>query len=116
MGVASLTIRDPNPVQIADLSSQVCCCNFWKKKDCANRNTQFFFSESDVGQNRAQVSLPKLTEMNERVELSVHNDELTEQFLKGFTVRMRSFSSLFGLALFCLSGTIHAQNFAALSY
>jgi ubiquitin-activating enzyme E1 len=68
MGVASLTIHDPNPVQIGDLSSQ------------------FFLSEEDVGKNRAEASLKRLTELNERVELTIYNGELTEDFLKKFKV------------------------------
>jgi ubiquitin-activating enzyme E1 len=47
---------------------------------------QFFLTESDVGKNRAQASLAKLTEMNERVDMSVYNDALTEDVIKRFTV------------------------------
>lgn len=68
MGVASLTLHDPHPVQIADLSSQ------------------FFLSESDVGGNRAEKSFVKLTELNERVDMRIHNEPLTEDVLKQFTV------------------------------
>eukprot|EP01127_Copromyxa_protea_P001458 TRINITY_DN11441_c0_g1_i1.p1 TRINITY_DN11441_c0_g1~~TRINITY_DN11441_c0_g1_i1.p1 ORF type:complete len:1058 (+),score=286.07 TRINITY_DN11441_c0_g1_i1:63-3176(+) len=68
MGVASLTVHDPAPVAIADLSSQ------------------FFFTEADVGKNRAEASFSKILELNERVKVSVNNEALTEDMLKDFTV------------------------------
>jgi ubiquitin-activating enzyme E1 len=68
MGVASLTIHDASPVRIADLSSQ------------------FFLSEQDVGHNRAEKAFTKLTELNERVDMRIHNEPLSEEVLKQFTV------------------------------
>lgn len=90
MGVASLTLHDPEPVAIADLSSQV--------RPFIQSATpegdmflimlflKFFLSESDVGKSRAQATLPKLAEMNERVDMSVFNDELTEDVIKRYSV------------------------------
>jgi ubiquitin-activating enzyme E1 len=68
MGVASLTIHDPEPIQMADLSSN------------------FYLSEKDVGKPRAECLYKKLRELNERVALSVHNGELNESFIKEFRV------------------------------
>jgi len=50
---------------------------------------QFFLAEQDVGKNRAEATLPRLTELNERVKMTVNNSPLTEEFLKNFTVRGR---------------------------
>ncbi|GME93820.1 unnamed protein product [Ambrosiozyma monospora] len=58
-GVKSLSIYDPTPVTLQDLSSQ------------------FFLSESDIGKARADASLEKLSELNQYVPISVlsHLDE-----------------------------------------
>lgn len=68
MGVASLTLHDPATVQLSDLSSQ------------------FFLTEADVGGNRAEKTYTKLTELNERVDMRIYNEPLTEAVLKEFTV------------------------------
>ncbi|GMM58292.1 E1 ubiquitin-activating protein [Maudiozyma humilis] len=51
-GVKSLTLHDPAAVELQDLSSQ------------------FFFSESDIGKNRAQVSQHRLAELNAYVPIA----------------------------------------------
>jgi ubiquitin-activating enzyme E1 len=51
-GVESVTLHDTENVAIADLSSH------------------FYFSEADEGKNRAEVSLPKLTELNNHVSVT----------------------------------------------
>ncbi|KAJ2174906.1 E1 ubiquitin-activating protein, partial [Coemansia sp. RSA 518] len=48
-GVKSVTLYDPSPVVISDLS------------------TQFFLHQEDVGKPRAQVSAPRLAELNQYV-------------------------------------------------
>lgn len=63
-GVKSLTLFDPHPAEIADLSSQ------------------FFLRPEDVGQPRAQVTAPRVAELNSYVPVSVHEaqsltDDLT---------------------------------------
>lgn len=63
-GVKSLSLYDPNPVQIQDLS------------------TQFFLSESDIGQPRDQVSAVKLRELNAYVPISVVDNIKEETLLK----------------------------------
>ncbi|OLL23008.1 Ubiquitin-activating enzyme E1 1 isoform A [Neolecta irregularis DAH-3] len=52
-GVKSVTLYDPTPVAIADLSSQ------------------FFLKESDIGQPRDATTLPRLAELNNYVPLSI---------------------------------------------
>jgi len=92
MGVKSLTLHDPETVTLNDLASQ------------------FFFSETDVGKNRASVSLPKIQELNERVEVQVC-DELTEATLATFTVvvlaDVRSRAEMLRINTFC-----HQNNIA----
>lgn len=53
-GVKSLTLYDPAPVAIADLSSQ------------------FFLRPDDVGQRRDQVTAPRVAELNAYTPVSVH--------------------------------------------
>ncbi|CUM64267.1 uncharacterized protein PRCAT00001864001 [Priceomyces carsonii] len=64
-GVRSLSLYDPNPVEISDLS------------------TQFFLEENDIGKSRADVSSKKLAELNQYVPISVTND-LSETNLSQF--------------------------------
>ncbi|ODA77833.1 hypothetical protein RJ55_06435 [Drechmeria coniospora] len=53
-GVKSLTLYDPAPVRIADLSSQ------------------FFLSPSDVGKPRDEVTAPRVAELNAYTPVNVH--------------------------------------------
>ncbi|KAM6343838.1 ubiquitin-like modifier-activating enzyme 7 isoform 3-T3 [Alca torda] len=52
----------------------------------ADRAQQFLLGESDVGQNRAEVSQRVLAELNPRVEVAAHTGELSEAFLASFQV------------------------------
>ena len=54
-GVKSLTLFDPQPAEVADLSSQ------------------FFLHLSDVGQPRAEVTAPRVAELNSYTPVSVLN-------------------------------------------
>ncbi|KAJ1992899.1 E1 ubiquitin-activating protein [Coemansia sp. RSA 1358] len=65
-GVKSVTLHDPEKVQIADLSSQ------------------FYLTESDIGKPRAEVSAPRLAELNQYVPVSVLDKELTADSIAGF--------------------------------
>lgn len=70
-GVKSLTLFDPNPVAIADLSSQ------------------FFLQAEDVGKRRADVTAPRISELNPYVPVTVfESDSLTADLsvLKRFQV------------------------------
>ncbi|KAJ5165924.1 Ubiquitin-activating enzyme [Penicillium capsulatum] len=53
-GVKSLTLYDPAPVAISDLSSQ------------------FFLQPSDVGKPRAEVTAPRIAELNSYVPVTIH--------------------------------------------
>lgn len=53
-GVKSLTIHDPAPATIADLSSQ------------------FFLRPDDIGKPRADVTVPRVAELNAYTPVSVH--------------------------------------------
>ncbi|XP_054071741.1 ubiquitin-like modifier-activating enzyme 7 isoform X2 [Rissa tridactyla] len=52
----------------------------------ADRAQQFLLEESDVGQNRAEVSQRVLAELNPRVVVAAHTGELSEAFLASFQV------------------------------
>ncbi|KAJ3054414.1 SPS-sensor component ptr3 [Rhizophlyctis rosea] len=67
-GVKSVTLYDPKPVEIADLSSQ------------------FFLHKQDIGKPRAEVSCPRLAELNAYVPVSVLSGELSEENLSHYQV------------------------------
>lgn len=67
-GVKSLTLHDPEAISITDLSSQ------------------FYFTETDVGQNRAEISMKHLRDLNPYVNIKVHAGALDEATLKEFQV------------------------------
>lgn len=62
-GVKSLTLFDPAPTKIEDLSSQ------------------FFLTESDIGISRALATAPRLAELNQYVKISVFEGTLDEDAL-----------------------------------
>lgn len=66
-GVKSLALYDPEPVVLQDLSSQ------------------FFLTEQDIGKPRADASLPKLSELNAYVPVSVVT-QLTEDVISRYQV------------------------------
>ncbi|RIA93556.1 ubiquitin-activating emzyme E1 [Glomus cerebriforme] len=67
-GVKSVTLYDPEPVKISDLSSQ------------------FFLREEDVGKPRATISAPRLAELNQYVPISILEGELTNDKIRNFQV------------------------------
>ena len=68
-GVGSVTLYDPNPVQISDLSSN------------------FYLAETSVGKPRAESCFGQLLQLNDSVKVSVLNvPSLTEDVLSQFTV------------------------------
>uniref|UniRef100_A0A0B7AVD4 E1 ubiquitin-activating enzyme n=1 Tax=Arion vulgaris TaxID=1028688 RepID=A0A0B7AVD4_9EUPU len=75
-GVKSVTIHDTRKVTWFDLSSQ------------------FFLREGDVGKNRAEVTLPRLSELNRYVSVSCNTEPLTEDLLKKFQVVVLTNASL----------------------
>uniref|UniRef100_A0ACD5YBK3 Uncharacterized protein n=1 Tax=Avena sativa TaxID=4498 RepID=A0ACD5YBK3_AVESA len=65
-GVKSVTLHDDGNVELWDLSSN------------------FFLSENDVGQNRAQACVQKLQELNNAVLISALTGDLTKEHLSNF--------------------------------
>ncbi|XP_020936576.1 ubiquitin-like modifier-activating enzyme 1 [Sus scrofa] len=67
-GVKAVTLHDQGTAQWADLSSQ------------------FYLREEDIGKNRAEVSQPRLAELNSYVPVSTYTGALVDEFLAGFQV------------------------------
>ena len=67
-GVKAVTLHDPHPVQLSDLSAQ------------------FFLREEDVGKPRAGVTAPRLAELNQYVPVSDHEGALDPAFVQQFGV------------------------------
>jgi len=67
-GVKSLTLWDPKPVALPDLSSQ------------------FYFGEADVGKNRAEISAAALRDLNPYCEIKILTGELTGDTIKPYQV------------------------------
>jgi ubiquitin-activating enzyme E1 len=63
-----VTLHDTESVEISDLSSH------------------FYFTENDVGRNRAQVSRPKLAELNNYVAVTDSCDPISEDIIKAHSV------------------------------
>lgn len=91
-GVKSVTIHDEHAIAIADLSSH------------------FYATETDVGKNRAEVSVAKLAELNKNVPVSVFTGKLTPEFISKFTVVVLTESPLEEQLL--LGDYAHAHNIA----
>jgi len=75
-GVKSVTIHDSESVVLSDLS------------------TQFFLEEADIGKNRAEVSCPRLAELNNYVPITAYTGELTEDYIDKFQVVVLTQSTL----------------------
>ncbi|KAM9325432.1 ubiquitin-like modifier-activating enzyme 1 [Gastrophryne carolinensis] len=75
-GVKSVTIHDQANTQWGDLSSQ------------------FYLREGDLGKNRAEVSHPRLAELNTYVPVSASSSTLTEEFLTNFQLVILTASTL----------------------
>ncbi|XP_025206612.1 ubiquitin-like modifier-activating enzyme 1 [Melanaphis sacchari] len=67
-GVKSVTLHDSVVCTYSDLSSQ------------------FYLTESDIGKNRAEISCPKLGELNSYVPVKAYTGILSESYLKQFKV------------------------------
>jgi ubiquitin-activating enzyme E1 len=69
MGIKTITLYDDKCATLWDLGSQ------------------FFLTIDDIGKNRAEVSLPKLQQLNEFCDLSIHRGQIEdEHFLAQFSV------------------------------
>ena len=67
-GVKSLTLHDPRPVELSDLSSQ------------------FYCTEADVGKNRAVVSRDRLADLNQYVRIDVLEGPVSASELANFSL------------------------------
>uniref|UniRef100_A0A3B3DJK4 E1 ubiquitin-activating enzyme n=1 Tax=Oryzias melastigma TaxID=30732 RepID=A0A3B3DJK4_ORYME len=75
-GVRSVTVHDQGVAEWRDLSSQ------------------FYLREADLGKNRAEVSQPRLAELNSYVPVSAYTGALTEDYLTKFQVVVLTNSTL----------------------
>ncbi|PWA28681.1 hypothetical protein CCH79_00014815 [Gambusia affinis] len=75
-GVRSVTVHDQGVAEWRDLSSQ------------------FYLREEDLGKNRAEVSQPRLAELNNYVPVTAYTGALTEDYLSKFQVVVITNSSL----------------------
>ncbi|KAJ1980774.1 E1 ubiquitin-activating protein [Dimargaris cristalligena] len=75
-GVKSVSLYDPEPTAIADLSNQ------------------FFLTEADVGKPRAVATAPRLAELNQYVPVHVLTEELTPEVISRFKVVVVTETSL----------------------
>ncbi|CAF1361012.1 unnamed protein product [Rotaria sp. Silwood1] len=69
-GVKSVIVHDCNNVDYKDLSSQ------------------YYFSEFDIGQNRAEVTKEKLSELNNNVNVTYSSSNIDEDFLQKHKVNV----------------------------
>ncbi|XP_054859377.1 ubiquitin-like modifier-activating enzyme 1 [Eublepharis macularius] len=67
-GVKSVTVHDQGVAEWSDLSSQ------------------FYLHEEDLGKNRAEISQPRLAELNSYVPVTAYTGPLSEDFLGNFQV------------------------------
>jgi ubiquitin-activating enzyme E1 len=93
-GVRSLTIHDRRATSLEDLAAQ------------------FYLTEEDVGTNRAEACKDKLQELNGAVSVAASTAELTEEFLKGFNVRVRS-RDMHGVTIVGASSCIDSAHIAS---
>ncbi|CAH1783923.1 unnamed protein product [Owenia fusiformis] len=75
-GVKALTLHDTENTSWADLSSQ------------------FFLREADIGKNRAEVTHPRLSELNSYVPVNAYTGALTDKYVSQFQVVVLTNSSL----------------------
>ena len=75
-GVKAVTLYDPRPAAIADLSSH------------------FYLGKEHVGKPRAESCVAQLAELNNYVHVSVHAGALDESFLSGFKCVVMTDSAL----------------------
>lgn len=75
-GVKSVTIHDEENASISDMSSQ------------------YYLAEGDVGKNRAEATVQKVSELNSYVPVNAYTGKLTEDFLSQFQVVVLTNSSL----------------------
>ena len=104
-GVRNVTIHDTKLTTISDLGSQ------------------FYLTESDIGQNRAKCSISKLSELNQYVICSAETCDLSCDFLSKFNTVVisdfRPLKELIRISNFCRSKKINfiaTQSAGVFSY
>ncbi|GAB6029875.1 E1 ubiquitin-activating protein [Chamberlinius hualienensis] len=75
-GVKSVTLHDTETCQLSDLSSQ------------------FFLTETSIGNNRAEACCQSLSELNNYVPVTTYTGDLTEDFVKNYRVVVLTNSNL----------------------
>lgn len=88
-GVKSVTIYDPEPVVVQDLSSQV-SLDVSTSEDWSYHMLQFFLREEDVGRARGEATVGRLAELNAYVPVrnlpGRPGQEISVDLIKGFQV------------------------------
>ena len=88
-GVKSVTLYDPEPATLQDLSTQV---GFLPSvlQYSASRLAQFFLRQEDIGKSRAEATLPRLAELNAYVPVRLLPGQpgqgISIDLVKGFQV------------------------------
>lgn len=84
----SVTLYDPEPVTLQDLSSQVGIS--YIKPLPATNDPQYFLQEGDIGKSRAAATHPRLSELNAYVPVRVLNgqpgEEISVDLIRPFQV------------------------------
>ncbi|ORZ23635.1 ubiquitin-activating emzyme E1 [Absidia repens] len=94
-GVKSVTLYDPEPAKLSDLS------------------TQFYLRPEDVGKPRAEVTQPRLAELNQYVPVHVIDGELTEDVVKNYKIVVATelaLSKQLQLSDICHANNIHFMS------
>jgi ubiquitin-activating enzyme E1 len=107
-GVKTVTVYDPSPVEIADLGTQVSSL----LSTLALADVQFFLREADIGKPRAEVTAPRLAELNSYVPVKVleGSGEITPEMVKPYQVSF--FLCLFPASKLTSSdGRTHQRNY-----
>ena len=89
-GVKSVTVYDPEPVEVQDLSSQASGC--MPVYGIVLMHPQFFLRQEDIGKSRAEAATPRLAELNAYVPVrnlgGQRGQEITVDLIKGFQVSL----------------------------
>ena len=89
-GAKSVIVHDCGKVDYPDLSSQVCKTHSTILIDFVLISfCQYYFTESDIGHNRAEITLRKLSELNNYVTVTSSSEIIDEAFLTKNKVNVR---------------------------
>jgi ubiquitin-activating enzyme E1 len=79
-GAKSVIVHDTGKVDYADLASQV--NHRTRALQITVFSLQYYFSESDIGHNRAETAFKKLVELNSYVNVTCSSANINEEFLQ----------------------------------